>query len=350
MKKVWWRFLFPLLVLSAIGVSVLGCLGAPRYSGPKTDHFDGETFKNSGPYEDRGFLDVLKWKMGADESEEWPEWVEIPAQPPPPRSVDSGVRITMINHATVLIQLGGVNIVTDPIWSDRASPLSWLGPKRHKRAGVDFDALPKIDAVVISHNHYDHLDIPTLARIAKRDHPPIYAGLGTKALLEEHDVAGGVDLDWWQSVQVASATITFVPAQHWSTRGLGDRNVNLWGSWFVKQAGESVYFAGDTGNGPHFQAIRERLGAPSIALLPIGAYLPRWFMRPQHIDPAEAVAAHRTLGAKHSVAIHWGTFNQTDEGMNQPARELIQKMREANIPPSEIVLLENGAAFSSPGL
>jgi L-ascorbate metabolism protein UlaG (beta-lactamase superfamily) len=335
-------FLFAGVLLAGITVSVLGCLGAPAYEGPISDHFDGRQFRNAAPFEERGFSDVIKWRLSSSRPAEWPEWVELARAPAPPRVVSDGVRITMINHASVLIQLGGINIVTDPVWSERIGPFSWIGPKRHKAAGVAFDELPPIDAVLISHNHYDHLDIRSVAMLASRDRPIIFAGLGTKALFEEHGIEGAVDLDWWQTARVKTATITFAPAQHWSTRGLGDRNVNLWGSWFVAVGSNSVYFAGDTGDGPHFAAIREKLGAPAVALLPIGAYLPRWFMKPQHIDPAEAVAAHRTLGARHSVAIHWGTFDQADEGMHQPALDLITALRRENIPPSEFVLLENG--------
>lgn len=336
------RVVLVFLGLIAVALTVLGCFGAPRYQGPISDHFDGEQFSNSGPYEDRSFFDVLEWKLKAKDVPVWPEWVEISDSPPPPARVTEGVRVTMINHASVLIQLGGVNIVTDPVWSDSVGPTSWLGPRRHKRPGIAFKDLPPIDAVVISHNHYDHLDMPSIALLASRDRPKIYAGLGTKALFEEHDIPNAYDLDWWQSVQVKSATITFAPAQHWSTRGLGDRNANLWGSFFIASGGQSVYFAGDTGDGPHFQQVRERLGPATIALLPIGAYLPRWFMRPQHIDPAEALAAHHTLGAQHSVAIHWGTFDQADEGIHQPALVLIDELRRTRVPLSAFEILENG--------
>lgn len=332
--------------LIAVAVTLIGCFGAPRYRGPVSDHFDGERFKNAGPFEERNFGDVLKWRLSKRPVSKWPEWVEIAQQPAPPPVVARGVRITMINHATVLIQTEGINVLTDPVWSERVGPVSWLGPKRHKAPGVAFEALPKIDAVVISHNHYDHLDLPTIARIAARDRPVIMAGLGTAALFEEHAIPGAVDLDWWQSRTIGTATITFAPAQHWSTRGVSDRNVNLWGSWFIAARAGDVYFAGDTGDGPHFAQIRERLGAPAIALLPIGAYLPRWFMRPQHIDPREAVAAHRTLGARHSVAIHWGTFNQADDGIHQPALELIDVLRSEQLPISAFRLLENGEFFA----
>ncbi len=333
---------------TAAAFAVFGCFGAPPYVGPPSDHFDGEAFRNVGPFEERTFTDVLKWKLGDDPSEEWPDWVDIPASEPPPERVTQGMRITFVNHATVLVQLAGLNILTDPVWSDRVGPLSWLGPERHKAPGIPFEDLPKVDVVLVSHNHYDHLDVPTLERLAARDNSLILAGLGTKGLLAEHDLTNVEDLDWWQSRDVGNVKITFAPAQHWSTRGFGDRNVNLWGSYFISAEGQSVYFGGDTGKGPHFAAIREKLGAPTVALLPIGAYEPRWFMHPQHINPAEAVEAHRILGATRSMGIHFGTFDQTDEGMNQPQADLAAALKAQNVDPRAFIAIENGASFSVP--
>lgn len=300
------------------------------------------------PFKEPSYWDVLSWKLTGDPAPEWPDWVDVPPAEPPPARVSDGLRITFVNHATVLVQLEGLNILTDPVWSDNVGPTSWLGPERHKAPGIAFEKLPKVDVVLISHNHYDHLDVPTLKRLAERDRPLVLAGLGTQALLAEEDIARAEDLDWWQSREVGKVRITFAPAQHWSSRGLGDRNVNLWGSFFIRAEAQSVYFAGDTGKGPHFAAIRERLGAPTVALLPIGAYEPRWFMHPQHINPAEAVEAHRVLGAERSVGIHFGTFDQTDEGMDQPPRELAEALRAQGVDPSTFVALENGASFSVP--
>ncbi len=328
------------------GAFAFGCFGAPPYVGPPSDHFDGEEFRNMGPFKEPSYWDVLTWKLTGPPSKKWPDWVDFPAAEPPPARVSEGMRITFVNHATVLVQLENLNILTDPVWSESVGPTSWLGPERHKAPGIPFEKLPKVDVVLISHNHYDHLDMPTLARLAERDQPLILAGLGTSALLDDDDIAHAEDLDWWSSRDVGKVRITFAPAQHWSTRGLGDRNVNLWGSFFISAPGQSVYFAGDTGNGPHFAAIRKRLGAPTVALLPIGAYEPRWFMHPQHINPAEAVEAHRVLGAERSVGIHFGTFDQTDEGMDQPQRDLAEALRAQGVDSRAFVALENGAAIS----
>lgn len=326
-----------------------GCTPAPRAHGPPTDHFEDGSFRNLAPFDPPGVGDLFKWAITGD-AVTWPEWVEIPDAPPPPRRVTSGVRVTFVNHATMLVQMHGVNVLTDPVWSERVGPAFWIGPRRHKAPGVAFDALPPIDAIVISHNHYDHLDAPTIERVVERDMPVVLAGLGTEKLLAELGIgqARAIDLDWWQSRKVGDVTITFTPAQHWSTRTFTDRFATLWGSFVVSDGQKSVYFAGDTGMGPHFRLVRERLGPPTIALLPIGAYRPRWFMRPQHIDPIEAVAAHRDLGAARSIGMHWGTFDMADEGMDEPAEDLAHARAAAGLAPSAFVAIENGASVFVP--
>jgi L-ascorbate metabolism protein UlaG (beta-lactamase superfamily) len=220
-----------------------------------------------------------------------------------------------------------------------------LGQRRHKPPGLPFEQLPKIDLVVISHNHYDHLDLPTLRRLQERDAPLVLAGLGTAALLQKNGVTSVADVDWWEHRDVGGLRVTFAPAQHWSTRALTDRYRNLWGSWYLSDGRQTVYFAGDTGDGPHFRAIRDRLGPPDLALIPIGAYLPRWFMRSQHVDPAEAVAAHLTLGARRSVAVHWGTFQQADEGMDDPPADLARAREQRGVPAEDFVVLDNGQSL-----
>ena len=327
---------------------VAGCSAAPRYAGPRTDHWNGRAFHNLGPFEDPGVEDVFKWKLSGPPAVPWPDFADIPPAPPPPARVTEGIRVTFINHATVLVQMGGVNVLTDPVWSPTIGLTSVLGQKRHKPPGIPFDALPHIDVVLISHNHYDHLDLPTLQRLQARDAPLVIAGLGTARFLRDHDIPHALDLDWWQSHEQGGLRITFAPAQHWSTRIGLDRNRNLWGSYFLAAGDRTVYFAGDTGGGPHFRMVRARLGAPEVALLPIGAYMPRWFMRSQHIDPSEAVAAHILLGARRSVAIHWGTFRQADEGMNDPPADLERARKAWGIAPESFVALENGQGIAIP--
>jgi len=316
-------------------------IAAPRYRGPVTDHFDGERFHNShSGWQREG--EFLKWMLTRDRGH-WNGWTDAPPGSPPPRRVGEGeLRVTFINHATALVQLDGINILTDPIWSDRASPFASVGPHRHRPPGIRFDDLPSIDLVLVSHNHYDHLDVPTLKRLQRRaEGPPhVVTPLGNGALMRRHGIAA-TELDWWQSAAVgaspaaeapastqvaptATTTITLVPSMHFCARGLSDRNRNLWGGFVVASKAGNVYFAGDTGWGDHFAEIAARFQPIRLALLPIGAYLPRWFMRPAHIDPAEAVEAHFVLKAQTSLAIHFGCFALGDDGEFEPVRDLEQ--------------------------
>lgn len=311
----------------ALAGTIIGALlerlliAAPPYRGPRSDHFDGERFHNQdpAPHSQGSFF---KWMMNRERGP-WRKWTDAPPGPPPPERVADGLRITFINHATTLIQMDGVNILTDPIWSDRAFPLRRIGPKRHRPPGIRFDDLPPIDLVLVSHNHYDHLDLPTLERLAARNAPRIAVPLGTSALLARNEIGRAEELDWWESRPVRGpVSVTLVPAQHFSARGFSDRNRNLWGGWVVTGPSGSVYFAGDTGWGPHFAEIRERLGPIRLALIPIGAFRPRWFMKPVHLGPDEAVRAHDVLAAGTSVAIHHGTFALGDDGETEPVTEL----------------------------
>jgi L-ascorbate metabolism protein UlaG (beta-lactamase superfamily) len=318
-------------------------LAAPHYRGPESDHFDGRRFHNhpSGWPVEGSFL---KWQL-TKERNPWPKWIDDPPGPAPEQRVDDGrVRITFVNHATMLVQLDGVNILTDPIWSERCSPFSFLGPKRHRAPGIRFEELPPIDAVLVSHNHYDHLDVPTLRRLAA---PRIITPLGNSALMQRHGVERGLDLDWWQSAQLTDRVkITVVPAQHFCARALSDKDATLWGGFVISGPSGNVYFAGDTGWGKHFGEIRERFGAIRVALLPIGAYLPRWFMRPVHVDPNEAVDAHLTLGAKTSIAMHYGTFHLGDDGEQQPVDDLRKAIAAKGA--AGFITLDEGIAFDAP--
>ena len=290
-------------------------IAAPYYHGPATDHFDGARFRNREPEHQGSFL---KWQA-TRQMGPWPRWVDEPPGPPPPRRVGGGrLRVTFINHATLLIQMDDLSVLTDPIWSERTSPVSFAGPKRHRAPGIRFDDLPPIDVVVVSHNHYDHLDVPTLRRLQLRDRPRIVTPLGNGALMRRHGVDDAIELDWWQQHD----RVTAVPARHFSARGMSDRNRNLWGGFVIGGASGNVYFAGDTGWGAHFAEIGARFAPIRAALLPIGAYLPRWFMKPAHVNPAEAVEAHAALGARTSIPMHYGTFALGDDGIDEPLRDL----------------------------
>jgi L-ascorbate metabolism protein UlaG (beta-lactamase superfamily) len=269
-----------------------------------SDHYDGHRFYNPTHPEMHGFWAAMKMLFSFRPAP-WPDFVENHSDPRLDHELASEqVAVTFVNHATVLIQLPGCNILTDPIWSERASPVSWISPKRIREPGIAFDALPRIDLVVVSHNHYDHMDLDTLRRPSERFAPRILVPLGDKALLESVGVKRVEERDWWEKVEVTPETqVTFTPTQHFSSRGLFDRNKSLWGSYVIQTRERLIYFGGDAGYSSHFAEIKTRFGPVDLAFLPIGAYEPNSFMGPVHMNPAEAVQAHRDLGSRHSVAI-----------------------------------------------
>ena len=305
---------------AAVGIERL--FASPRHDGPQSDHFDGERFHNADPSWQREG-DFLKWVLHREQGY-WPKWIDSTPGAAPPKRVDD-LRITFINHATTLIQIDGVNIITDPVFSERVSPVAFAGPKRHRPPGIRFKELPPIDYVLISHNHYDHLDVATLHRLQWTHSPRIVTPLGNGKLMQRYGLRNTIELDWWQRFK----NITVVPSQHFSARAISDRNRCLWGGFVVHSERGNIYFAGDTGWGRHFAEIGRRFQPIRLALLPIGAYLPRWFMRPAHINPDEAVKAHEVLGASTSMAIHFGTFALGDDGELEPVRDL-QRAIEAN--------------------
>ncbi|MDX1292945.1 MAG: MBL fold metallo-hydrolase [Hyphomonas sp.] len=309
-----------------------------------SDHFDGRRFINPTLSEQLhpGLSDVLG--MITEGRPTWPNDVATTGSPQMDTDLDQdGMAVTFVNHATFLIQMPGVTILTDPVWSDRASPVSWSGPRRVRAPGVDFDALPAVDVVVISHNHYDHLDLPTLQRLNARFSPQFVVPLGNRLLLESIGISEVRELDWWESIDALSGTqIVLTPAQHSSGRGLFDRGRSLWGSFFIKRGSRSLYFGGDAGYSTHFADIRERLGAPEIALLSIGAYEPRWFMAPLHMNPAEAVIAHRDLAAGLSIGMHFGTFQVAAEGFDSPWADLADALERHAIAPESFITFPEG--------
>lgn len=311
-------------LLTALAVLALAsCMGpVPRHDGPPSDHFDGRRFFQQ-PRVQKGFLAFMRWQFTREPEGEWVADLAPPAgPPPPPRVTGDAMLVTFVNHATVLIQARGLNVLTDPIWSKRASPFKRRGPARHLAPGVAFDDLPTIDAVLISHNHFDHMDLPTLERLAERDDPLFLVPLANCAYFKGLPTARCTELDWWEFTDaLPELRIHAVPARHWSRRGLFDTNRALWAGWVI-EGPQRVYFAGDTGYGEHFAEIRDRLGPPDLAVLPIGAYLPRWFMAAQHISPGEAILASDVLGAGVSMAMHHACFELADEGQWQALEEL----------------------------
>jgi L-ascorbate metabolism protein UlaG (beta-lactamase superfamily) len=302
-------------------------------------HFDGKRFYNPGAPQAPGFLKALRWKL-TSRAEGSPDFISDVEQSIPPRCVESGkLRATLVNHSTVLIQQAGSNILMDPIWSERASPFSWIGPRRRRDTGIAWENVPPIDAVLISHNHYDHLDLPTLWRLAARGDSVFIVPSGEARRLRSANIGPVHELDWGESVSLPDFTIHSVPAMHFSSRAIFDRNQTLWCGFVIESHHRIVYFAGDTAFGNHFAQVRERFGSPRLALLPIGAYEPRWFMSSVHMSPEEAARAHEILGAETSIAIHHGTFQLSDEGINRPKEALIAR------PKAESFLILNNGEF-----
>jgi len=316
--------------------------GGPGHNGPPSDHFDGRYFFNAHATAGRTLADLLRWQRTA-QRKRWPAWVENRARPALPAQLTHGqIALTFINHITFLVQFRGLNILTDPVYSERVSPLRNRGPKRVRAPGLPFDELPPIDLVLVSHNHYDHLDLDTLMRLEATHAPRVVTSLGNKAFLEQHGLRAVHELDWWRSIEIGNATVTLTPAQHWSSRGPANRNRTLWGGFIVQVGARQVFFAGDTGYSPHFRAVRERHGTVDLALLPIGAYEPRWFMRDQHMDPDDAIRAHLDLQARLSIATHFGCFQLTDEGIDDPVIELQARRQHHNVAAESFQVLETG--------
>ena len=310
-----------------LGAGIVGlgyALSRATWRGARSDHFDGRRFFTPGaPRLDARFSKLLRF-LATRNPERWPRFRAEPPGPRPPASApDGALRVTFVNHATVLIQMDGVNVLTDPIWSKRASPFAAAGPARVRPPGIRFEDLPPIHAIALSHNHYDHLDLATLARL-RRAHPAarIVAGLGIGGFLGSEGFGGVTELDWGETAEVGGISLRAEPAQHFSGRGMFDSNGTLWCAWVIGGTGGRVYFAGDTGYGPHFAKTGEELGPFRLAILPIGAYRPAWFMGPVHEDPAQAVAAMKDLGARRAIGIHFGTFQLTDEGISRPVEDL----------------------------
>jgi L-ascorbate metabolism protein UlaG (beta-lactamase superfamily) len=313
---------------------------------PASDHYrDGRFFTPHAPAQP-GLRGMMQW-LSHRERIAWRPQIATRRGAPPPQRLEQGqLRATFINHSTVLLQLGELNIITDPIWSNYASPVQFAGPRRHREPGLRFEDLPPIDIVLLSHNHYDHLDTPTLLRLQRRDAPTVYCPLGVARRVRRLGFHSIVELDWWQQQEFRDARIHCVPAQHFSARGLLDRNRTLWCGWHLETPEGGIFFAGDTGMGPHFDEIARRFAPPRLALLPIGAYRPRWFMGPVHMGPEEAIEAHAILRAHASLPIHHGTFSLADDGESEPVDHLRALL--ADRPEQQWQILSEGEGWMAP--
>ena len=290
----------------------------------------------------KGFRDIIRWMLSR-KRQPWPKRVQQIRFPPPPKPAAGEIAVTFINHSTFLIQTPFANLLTDPIYSERASPFAFAGPKRVRQPGVRFDDLPRVDVVLLSHNHYDHMDTATLHRLEQRDSPLFVTALGNRKRQIRNGLRRVEERDWWERVsEIGNLTITLTPAEHFSARGLSDRNRTLWAGFFLEIGGYRLFFAGDSGYGGHFRQIRGRLGRPDLALLPIGAYLPRWFMQGIHADPLDAVQIHLDLEAAQSIAMHFGTFPLADEGFDQAEKDLQAALVKRGLPAEKFRVLEFG--------
>ena len=341
------KYIAATATLTAGGVATL----LPRranayYAGPPSDHFNGTVFFNPGGGKPKSFRHLAKLQL-AENWARWPAALESPfADKPPAEHGDATTRITFVGHASWLVQTAGLNILVDPVWSDRASPFSFAGPKRVNAPGIAFDDLPRIDVVLVTHNHYDHLDVATLGPLWQRHKPRIVTPLGNDTIMRK-EIAGltADTVDWHQAVQLSPAVrVVTEPTLHWSARGLRDRRHALWASFVLETPAGRIYIVGDTGfgDGQLFREIGARHGGFDLALLPIGAFETRWFMRDHHMNPAEAAEAMTLCGAKAALGHHWGTFQLTAEPVLQPLDELEKALAAKGIASDRFIAMRPG--------
>jgi N-acyl-phosphatidylethanolamine-hydrolysing phospholipase D len=352
----------------ALALCFSGGVHANPYYDASKPHHTPQGFRNNYTASvTKPFTALLRWRWEA-----WRDGLPPPAQVPTESVLPQLARLhansaaarmpstaaatppvpsaTWIGHATVLVQAGGLNVLTDPVFSDRASPVRFLGPQRAQPPGIALADLPPIDVVVVSHNHYDHLDRQSAVLLNERAQGQtlFLVPLGNKPWMADLGIHNVVELDWWDSHTVRGVEFHLTPVQHWSARGLGDRNKTLWGGWAVFAPELHWYFSGDAGYSRDFADTRARFAQRhegrgfDLALLAVGAYEPRWFMQAQHVNPAEAVQAHTDLGARQSLGVHWGTFSLTDEPLDQPPRDLAAARRAQGVADDDFFVLKIG--------
>jgi L-ascorbate metabolism protein UlaG (beta-lactamase superfamily) len=344
------RLLKMLAGVSAIGVGGWALLRGTRanayYQGPISDHFDGTRFFNPDGVQGKGFGAFLKWQF-TDRGAAWPKSYPSPFRDRPPANHQGeGARIVHVGHASFLIQTRGRNLLIDPVWADQVGPVSFIGPRRTNPPGIAFEDLPRIDAVLITHNHYDHMDTRAVAQLWQRYRPRIITPLGNDTVLSR-EVPGltATAVDWDDRVDLGDGLVVHTePTLHWSARGTGDRMHALWASFVLETGARKIYCIGDTGfgNGDTFRRVRDRHRELALALIPIGAYEPRWFMRNNHINPEEAVQVMQLSGATRALGHHWGTFHLTNEAIEQPMLDLAVAREARGIAPERFPAMRPG--------
>jgi L-ascorbate metabolism protein UlaG (beta-lactamase superfamily) len=319
------------------------------YRGPLSDHFDGERFFMPEGIPPKRISDLMRWWWTEPRSR-WPQWAQGLSDRPPQRVGGSRLRVSFVGHASLLVQTGGRNLLIDPVWSARVSPLRWAGPRRVNDPGIAFSALPPIDAVLVSHSHYDHLDLATLSRLHAAHAPRVITPLGNDTIMRRYDPHIRAEAyDWGDEVALSdSLAARLAPMRHWSARSLTDRNRALWAAFILTTPWGRIYHVGDSGygDGRQFRAARDAHGPFRLAVLPIGAYEPRWFMRDHHMNPSEAVAAFLDSGAGLALAHHHGTFQLTNEAIDAPVRALEAARTAAGIAPERFRVLRPGEAWA----
>lgn len=309
-------------------------------------HFDGKQFLFPGDTSRPGLREILKWKL-TSQAKPWAAPEPVVARPAPPAPAE-GMTVTWIGHSSFLVQTPQLALLIDPVFSERASPFARLGPKRAVGPGVAFASLPRLDAVLVSHDHYDHCDVAALKQLARDHRAVLVTPLGYGPLLGSLGFRDHVQLDWWQEQSLAGGSVRLVPSRHWCRRLPWDTNRRLWGGFVLRAAGRMLYFVGDSGYQVDlFKEIRTRCGAPDIALIPIGAYEPRWFMADAHMNPAEAVQVHLDVAARQSIGMHWGTFQLTDEPRLEPVEHLASASAEKGLKAGEFVVLPPGGSLNA---
>ena len=335
------------LSIFMICLLVLACAARSMDHQTQSPNFKDGVFINSGFVEMHSFWEMAWSALTSDvERAVWPEWIETVTDESPLNTVESNnTRVTFVNHATFLIQTGGFNILTDPVFSERTSPLSFIGPKRIHKPGIEIDKLPKIDVIIISHDHYDHLDLDSIDALIARDNPKLFMGLGVAERIDDSDNI--TEMDWWEKAKIAdNFELWFLEVQHFSGRTLTDRNTTLWGGFLLQIDDRKIYFGGDSGYADHYKKTYDKFGPVDLAFIPIGAYAPREFFKPIHLNPYEAVQAHIDLHAKKSIGMHYGSFQLSAEGLKEPITLLNDAILKAELPTTEFITLEIGQPFN----
>lgn len=344
------NFILALLLVAAIFFLLVLLVGfflsGPSYKGAISDHFDGKKFINPSGRQAQGFSSGMRYMRERNPGPWKPNYETFVREESIPAQVDiNKLKITFVNHSTFLIQYGGLNILTDPIWSFRCSPFQFAGPHRMRPPGVKFEDLPKIDLVLVSHNHYDHFDTITNKDLIKKFNPKYVAPLGMKTSLEKLGAKEVHEIDWFEKTNIGGLKIMATPANHFSSRGIFDRDTTLWCGFLLQHGDHKVYFVGDTGYGPNFKEMGEKYGPVDISLIPIGAYKPEWFMGPIHISPKEALQVHRDIQSKQSIAKHFGTFPLADDGMFIAQNALQDAMSAEDFNTDKFIIPDEGYSY-----